>query len=165
MAKNRISHTISQSDVDEFKGCLARMLTIARRITEGTSPDDKTGQPMGDAGGWDFVQRCHSITAEKGTEMFTPLDFNQTEFDRDVALATVLFSFRKDGAQVDELIDLAIQLVGRDLMEHGNKVRSRLEQLSRDHADYKALFEEVNFFYENRGRKAGDDSKGAETPK
>jgi hypothetical protein len=158
MASNRISYTIDPKDEADFMMHIKAAMTIGQRIIANSNKADaQTGQAMGTEGGWQYVGKAY-LAIVSNREIFTSLDFNFDEFDKDYKLAEALIArWMTEVDKVSATLYLAVQLAGRDLMAGANKIRKRLQELGENYPAYQVLFEEVNFFYENRSNRVDKD--------
>jgi hypothetical protein len=116
-------------------------------------PDLATGQDMGEDSGWTYAQKALvALTSKRDLVMQDLVNFD--DFTLLVESAEKLMAIKKAyGNWVGETKETFL-LIGKHLMAYANYVRSSLQTLSAKVSSYKKDYDDINFLYDNRAKKA-----------
>jgi hypothetical protein len=116
-------------------------------------PDLASGQDMGEDAGWTYVQKALvALTNKRDLVMKDLVDFD--DFTTLVESAEKLILIKRAyGNWVGETRDTFL-LIGKRMMKNANFVRASLQILSAEVSSYKKDYDDLNFLYDNRAKKA-----------
>jgi hypothetical protein len=119
-------------------------------------PEDRTaGQNMGEGNGWTYVKKAFAALTNDRTLAHVK-NVNYDAFARGVDAATKFLAIKTalKGWYGDS--EGTFMQIGLDLMEQSNYVRATLKGLAEEDSDSKILYDDLNFLYDNRAKKAAD---------
>ena len=157
--KNRISVVLDPKDVAEYQAAQATQKRILHKWLQGADVTDITaGNYMGTDGGWTYCQDGYKF-AVACPKVYDDEQLSIEEYKKDNDAATFLIEANVETAKNKQLSDVALILVGKDLMEEthymrkcGNDKRS-LNSVYAEHSD------KLNVLFEKRNAKAEDTRK------
>lgn len=135
------------------KGAEDLVALINPYIREIRSEERIKGSNMGGQTGWTYVKKAFSVlTQERGLVHPKLVDYDA--FARGIDTMTKLFTYKAILGGWTRKLEDAYMVIGLDLMEQAKYVRAALEPLASAHSDYKELYDDLNFLYDNRAEKA-----------
>jgi hypothetical protein len=150
----RIDISISDADFARMQQIATDAVTaVNAHVIEVKAEDRINGANMGEKTGWTYVKKAfNALTAERG--LVHPKLVNYDSFARGIDAATKLLAIKAICKNWVGNTEGTFMLLGLDLMEQAKYVRAALEPLAKNHVEYRELYDDLNFLYENRAEKA-----------
>jgi hypothetical protein len=152
--QNRIDINFDEKGYNTAIKAAAEFVTLINTYVKDVKAADRiNGQNMGDKTGWTYVVKAfEALTNDRG--LVHPKLVDYEAFGRDVDAARKLLAIRTILKGWAGNMEGTFMLVGIDLMEQANHVRSALQKLADHDSDYKLAYEDLNFLYDNRAQKS-----------
>jgi hypothetical protein len=117
-------------------------------------PEERVkGSNMGGQTGWTYVKKAFNVlTSERN--LVHPKLVNYDAFARGIDTVKKLLSYKVILGGWTPRMEDAYMVIGLDLMEQAKYVRAALEPLADAHAEYKEIYDDLNFLYNNRAEKS-----------
>jgi hypothetical protein len=162
MINNRISIVLDPQDVADFKAALNTIIRILHKWLAGINLDKiPSGSYMGEGEGWKYCQDGHSF-AQECPKAYDDEVFLPEEHTKDYHAAEFLIEAKNAVRQISTLTTTVFNLVGMDLMEQTNYLRSRAEEKRNVNPTYMKWYNTLKSFVETRVIKAAETTKAKE---
>ena len=152
--QNRIDINFDEAGYGTAVTKATEFISFINTYVKDVKPADRiNGANMGEQNGWTYVNKAfQALTADRTLVHARIVDYEA--FARDIDAATKLLALKKILKGWVGNMEGTFMLIGIDLMEQAGFVRSALQQLAKADSDYKAVYEDLNFLFENRAQKA-----------
>ena len=151
---NRIDINFKQEDYLKATKASADVVNLINTYAQEVRRERrKGGQNMGTGTGWAFAQKALSIlTADRALVHVDLLEYDS--FARNIDTAKKLLAIKAIFGNWVGNMEGSFLLLGKDLMTQSNHVLNALKPLADAKSSYKTLYDDLNFLYENRAKKA-----------
>lgn len=129
------------------------MTTLTPYVIDVSPADRINGQNMGEKSGWIFVQKAYQALVNE-PRLVHPALVDLELFGRGINFARKLLAIKGIIKNWPENAEGTLMLQGLDLMEQANYVRAAVKVLADATNEYKELYDDLNFLYDNRAQKA-----------
>ncbi len=135
------------------KAATDSIAAISPYVQEVEPADRIKGQNMGEKSGWTYVKKAYQALSNE-PKLVHPKLVDLETFGRGINTVTKLLAIKNILKGWIGDMEGTFMLYGLDLMEQANYVRSAVKVLAEASSDYKELYSDLNFLYENRAEKA-----------
>lgn len=152
--QNRIDINFDEAGYITAETKATEFVNFINAYVKDVKPADRiNGANMGEQNGWTYVKKAfQALTADHTLVHAKVVDYDA--FARDIDAATKLLKLKSILKGWVGNMEGTFMLIGIDLMEQAAFVKAALALLAKADSDYKALYEDLNFLYENRAQKA-----------
>ena len=152
--QNRIDINFDEAGYGTAVTKATEFISFINTYVKDVKPADRiNGANMGEQNGWTYVNKAfQALTADRTLVHARIVDYEA--FARDIDAATKLLALKKILKGWVGNMEGTFMLIGIDLMEQAGFVKNALALLAKADSDYKAVYDDLNFLFENRAQKA-----------
>jgi hypothetical protein len=152
--QNRIDIAFDEAGYQAIVKAAMDFIALINQYIRNVKPADRiNGQNMGDKNGWTYCQKAFQVLTNDRSLVHAKL-VDYDAFARDIDAATKLLALRGILKGWVGNMEGTFMLIGIDLMEQANFVRAAVKTLADNDSDYKLIYDDLNFLYDNRAAKA-----------